>query len=176
MENIRKLGINDYENFRKVFMVFESEPFYEAWTEDDYKQEFLDLYENGKLFGIFIDGEMLGLITIKERFKKWDELDIDVEKSIYLSDVAVKREARKNGYATKLLDFIISEYGDDFDLYFRTNLEGSMSEGIARKKGFEVIKDKVQTVYFKRTRPDIPEVDQRKYLIRRRGKNEDTKC
>ena len=173
MENIRKLEKNEFELFKKIFMIFESEPFYEAWTDEDYKEEFLDLYENGKIFGIFVDDEILGLITIKEKYKKWDELDIDVEKSIYLSDVAVKKESRNKGYGTKLIEFIVSEYGDDFDIYLRTNLDNSMSEGIARKNGFEVIKDKVQTVYFKRTRTDIPEIDKRKYLIRKRVSKKD---
>lgn len=58
----------------------------------------------------------------------------------------------------------------------RTNLENSMSEGIAIKNDFEVIKDKIQTVSFKRTRTDIPDTDKRKYLIRKRGNCKDIKC
>lgn len=34
-------------------MVFESEPFYEAWTENDYVHEFLDFIENGQMYGFF---------------------------------------------------------------------------------------------------------------------------
>lgn len=51
-----------------------------------------------------------------------------------------------------------------------------MSEGIAIKNDFEVIKDKIQTVSFKRTRTDIPETDKRKYLIRKRENCKDIKC
>ena len=51
----------------------------------------------------------------------------------------------------------------------RTNLDNSMSEGIAIKNNFELIENKIQTVTFKRTRTDIPETDKRKYLIRKRN-------
>lgn len=176
MEYIRKLDSNDFNNFKKVFMVFESEPFYEAWTEDDYVQEFLDFIENGQMYGIFLENDICGLITIKEKYLKWDELEIDVEKAIYLSDIAVCKNSRNNGYATKLMQYIVSEFGDNYDIYMRTNLENSMSEGIAIKNDFEVIKDKIQTVSFKRTRTDIPETDKRKYLIRKRGNCKDIKC
>lgn len=168
MEYIRRLNKNDFNSFKKAFMVFEAEPFYEAWTEEEYIQEFLDFIENGQMYGIFIEEDIYGLITIKEKYLKWDKLEIEVEKAIYLSDIAVCKNARKKGYATKLMQYIISEFGDDYDIYMRTNLENSMSEGIAQKNGFEVIKDKIQTVKFKRTRTDIPEVDKRKYLIRKR--------
>lgn len=169
MEYIIRLNESDFEDFKKVFMVFEDEPFYEAWTEEIYAQEFEDFLEHGKMYGIYLDGVICGLITIKERYLKWEKLEIDVEKAVYLSDIAVVKAARNHGYATLLMEYIVSEYGDDFDIYMRTNLENSMSEGIALKNGFEVIPGLVQTVVFKRTRPDIPETDQRKYLIRKRS-------
>ncbi len=168
MEDIRKLNSKDYEDFKKVFQMFEREPFYEAWEEEDYIQEFIDFIENGQMYGIYIKDEICGLITIKEKYKKWDELELDIEKSIYLSDIVVRRNSRNRGYATKLMKYIISKYGEQYDIYMRTNLENSMSEGIARKNGFEIINGKIQTVSFKRTRPDIPETDQRKYLIRKK--------
>ena len=168
MENIRELNENDYNDFKKVFMVFEAEPFYEAWSEEDYEEEFLDFVNNGKMYGIYIDNEICGLITIKKRYLKWDELDIDVEKSIYLSDIAVRKNSRNKGLGTKLMKYIICEYGNEFDIYMRTNLENSMSEGIAVKNGFAIIDNKIQTVSFKRTRDDIPNTDLRKYLIRKR--------
>ena len=144
MERIRELNKNDYNNFKEVFMVFEAEPFYEAWTEEDYQEEFLDFINNGKMYGIFI-----------------------IEKAVYLSDIAVCRNARNKGYGTKLMEYIINEFGRDFDIYMRTNLDGSMSEGIAVRNGFKVISGKIQEVSFKRTKKGIPEVDKRKYLIRK---------
>lgn len=174
MNYIRKLNINDYENFKKVFVIFESEPFYEAWTEEEYVQEFLDFINNGQMYGIFLGNDICGLITIKEKYLKWDELEIDVEKSIYLSDIAVRTNSRNRGYATKLMQYIISEFGQNYDIYMRTNLENSMSEGIALKNNFEIIENKIETVIFKRTRRDIPEADKRKYLIRKRDNYENT--
>lgn len=67
------------------------------------------------------------------------------------------------------MKFIIDEFGSNYDIYMRTNLENSMSEGLALKHGFKVIENKIETVTFKRTRSDIPETDQRKYLIRNRA-------
>lgn len=171
MEYIRKLEGNDFGNFKKVFQVFEAAPFYEAWTEEDYIQEFLDFIENGQMYGIFAQNDICGLITIKERYLKWEELEIDVERSIYLSDLAVCQNSRNKGYATTLMQYIISEFGDYYDIYMRTNFLNSMSEGIAIKNGFSIIEDKIQTVSFRRTRDDIPEVDMRKYLIRKRSEN-----
>lgn len=167
MEFIRELDSRDFNYFKDVFKVFEKEPFYEDWSDDDFLQEFLDFLQNGKIYGIFLEGNICGLITIKKNYLKWDELDIDVERAVYLSDIAVKKSARNRGYATKLMQYIIGLFGDNYDIYMRTNLENSMSEGIAVKNGFEIIEGKVQKVYFKRTRPDIPEEDERKYLIRK---------
>lgn len=169
MELIRKLNVEDFANFKAVFTVFESEPFFEAWTEEEYISEFLDFLNNGLMYGIFIGDTICGLITIKKKYLKWPELEIDVESSVYISDIAVQKNARNKGYATKLMKFIIDEFGSNYDIYMRTNLENSMSEGLALKHGFKVIENKIETVTFKRTRPDIPETDQRKYLIRNRA-------
>ncbi len=168
MEYIKKLGNQDFQDFKQVFQVFEAEPFYEAWSEEDYIEEYNDFMNNGEVFGIYMQDIICGLITIKAKYLKWDQLDIDVEKSVYLSDIAVRKNVRNHGLATKLMQYIIQKYGKDFDIYMRTNLENSMSEGIAVKNDFAIIKGKVQTVSFKRTRDDIPELDERKYLIRKR--------
>lgn len=78
MEYIRKLDENDFENFKKVFIVFETEPFYEAWTKEEYIEEFADFINNGQMYGIFLENDICDLITIKEKYLKWDELEIDV--------------------------------------------------------------------------------------------------
>lgn len=170
---IRKLNINDYENFKKVSGVWGKYPFFEEWTEEDYVEEFSDFIQNGEMYGIFLDDKIFGMITIKQKYLKWDELKgvIDVEKSIYLSDIAVCEGSRGMGLGTKLMDYIVSTYGDEFDIYMRTNLIDSMSEGIAIDYDFRIYLDKIQEVSFKRTREDIPETDLRKYLIRKRTNN-----
>ena len=169
---IRRLNINDYKKFKKISGVWGDFPFFELWTEGDYVEEFNDFIQNGEIYGIFSEDNILGLITIKQKYLKWDQLEgvIDVENSIYLSDIAVCEESRGMGLGTKLMDYIVSTYGDDFDIYMRTNLVDSMSEGIAIDYDFRIYLDKIQVVSFKRTRPDIPETDFRKYLIRKRTK------
>ena len=56
-------------------------------------------------------------------------------------------------------------------MYLRTNLYGSMSEGIAKSRGFEIMKNNneiiTEEVSFKRTNPDISETDMRKFLVKR---------
>ena len=73
MESIKKLNIKDYEDFKKVFSVFELEPFYEAWTEEEYQEEFIDFINNGQIYGIYLENNICGLITIKEKYLKWNE-------------------------------------------------------------------------------------------------------
>jgi len=167
---IRKLNINDFKKFKKIFGVWAKFPFYEAWTENDYIEEFNDFIDSGEIYGIFSEENIYGLITIKPKYLKWDELSevVDVDNSIYLSDLAVCEESRGNGLGTKLMDYIVSNYGDNYDIYMRTNLVDSMSEGIAIDYDFRIYLDKIQEVSFKRTRDDIPETDLRKYLIRKR--------
>ena len=58
-----------------------------------------------------------------------------------------------------------------FGWYLRTNLYELMSEGIAKSRGFEIMKNNngiiTEEVSFKRTNPDISETDMRKFLVKR---------
>jgi len=169
-------NMKDYEEFRKIFEIFKFYPFYEKWTEKGFEEEFEYLKKYGEIFGYYNNlGDVTGLISLvygasdkqPVRFKQ-------PEKVMYVSDLAVLENYRCKGMGTKLLKFAISytrllNYYNE--MYMRTNLEGSMSEGIFIKQGFEVMKENgkiiIQDVYFERTNNLIPEIDTRKFLLKR---------
>ena len=105
--------------------------------------------------------------------------DIDRDKTIYLSDVAIKKKYRGRGYAKDLVSFFMNffEKQDYYnEAYFRTNLNGSMSERIMIPYGFKPIVDEngnliTEDVSFDRTREDLDTVDKRKFLSKKRGES-----
>ncbi len=167
--------VNSYEDFRKVYELFQREPFYEAWTEEGFKEEFNFLKECGEIFGCYDGGEIVGLSNLLFEAQESQPVRfVDPTRVMYISDIAVLREFRGKGYAKALADFVIeytaqrSKYDE---MYLRTNLEGSMSEKIFLDRGFEVMYDNgqiiTQDVSFPRTRSDISEVDTRKFLSKK---------
>ena len=171
VQNLKK-----YEDFRKVFEIFRHYPFFEAWSEEAFKEEFEYLKDEGEIFGYYANtGEVVGLISLIYGAKKEHPVEFDdPDRVIYLSDIAVLDKYRGNGYAKRLADFVI-DYASIFnyyqDMYFRTNLEGSMSEGIFVPRGFEVMTNNgeiiTQDIYFERTKPELSTTDTRKFLSRK---------
>lgn len=174
-ENIKEL--KEYSDFLKVFKVFMDEPFYEAWTEEEMLEEFKS-YENnnGIIFGLYNEENIKGLITLV--YKSIESHPVKFANSqdiVYLSDVATLKETRKKGVGTKLtihaLDYLRSLNKFKY-IYTRTNVVGSYSIGIFKKQGFEVIRDEkgniiTQWISFPRVREDIPEQDERLFLIKK---------
>lgn len=169
-------NLKEYREFRKIFEIFKYYPFYEAWTEKEFKEEFEYLKEKGEIFGWYLDNdEIIGLISLIYGAKKNHPVSFDnPNKIMYLSDIAVLDKFRGQGVGGGLLDFAINytnllKYYEA--MYLRTNLYGSMSEGIAKSRGFEIIKNNneiiTEEVSFKRTNPDISETDMRKFLVKR---------
>lgn len=174
--NGRIKNIKEYEDFRKVFEMFRHYPFFEAWSEDAFREEYDYLKEDGEIFGYYLNtGEIAGLISIIYGAKNEHPVTFEEpDKVIYLSDVAVINEHRGNGYAKRLTDFIIDYatiYNYYKDMYLRTNLEGSMSEGIFVSRGFEIMKKDgqiiTQDIYFERTKEELSKTDTRKFLSRK---------
>lgn len=166
-------NMKNYDDFRKVFDIFKYYPFFEAWTEEEFREEFEYLKNMGEIFGYYLNtGEVVGLISMVYGAKDSHPVKFaNPEKVMYLSDVAIIDKYRGNGYAKQLADFSIDytkllNYFDE--MYLRTNLENSMSEGIFAQRGFEIMRKDGQIitedVSFARTNPDIPSVDTRKFL------------
>ncbi len=171
IQNVKK-----YEEFRKVFDIFKHYPFYEAWSEEEFQSEYDYLKTEGEIFGYYMNtGEIVGLVSLVYGAKSEHPLTFEnPNKVMYLSDIAVLDNYRGNGYGKRLADFAI-EYTKLFnyynEMYLRTNLENSMSEGIFVNRGFEVMKENgniiTQEVSFERTKADLPTLDTRKFLSKR---------
>ena len=120
--------------------------------------------------------KIVGLLNLVYGAQKNHPLEFDnPEKVMYISDIAVLEKFRGKGCGSEL-----AKYSIDFTkslnkyelMYLRTNLVGSMSEGIFKKQGFEIVNDKngnilTQEVQFERTKPDLPTSDIRKFLIKK---------
>ena len=166
--------VKNYDEFRSVYGVFMEEPFYEAWTEDEFKEEYNYLKDNGEVIGYYND-EICGLLNLIDGAKSDQPVSFpDNDKVLYISDIAMKRKYRGRGYAKSLVNFLMNylERQDYYEnVYLRTNLTGSMSEGLFIPKGFEVMKNNgkiiTQECSFKRTREDLPEIDIRKFLSKK---------
>ncbi len=169
-------NVKSYEDFRKVFEIFKHYPFFEAWNEEEFLEEYKYLKSNGEIFGSYTNlGDIAGLITMIEGAKESHPVTfVNPDKVMYISDVAVLEPYRGNGYAKQLVNFAI-EYTKLLnyyeEIYMRTNLENSMSEGIFVQNGFEVMKNNgiiiTEDISFPRTLPDLPETDTRKFLSRK---------
>ena len=162
----------DYEIFKSIYCEFASEPFWEKWTEELFKEVFDNYTQNGRCFVCQRSGAAKGLIAVTFGPKGDQPEELERDNIAWLSDIVVKREFRGQGIGTRLQNFMMDYLRESCKpdmVYLRTNLKGSMSEGLARKTGFEVIKDQsgepiTQDCFFERTRDNIPATDTRKFL------------
>lgn len=165
--NLRELNKKDYDIFELVFKEFEKYPFYEKWTKKEILEEFKYFLQNGKIFTC----DEKGIINILPNYIKSKNLPSIPKSNLYISDVVVLEQYRKQGIGNSLFDFVMDYAKTKYDyIYLRTNLEGSMIEPLAVKRGFEVINNEfnntfVEDVSFLRQSGEI-EKDKRKYLGR----------
>lgn len=168
--------LQKYEEFRRVFGIFKGAPFYEAWKEEEFLEEFEYLKTYGEIFGFYTNtGDVAGLVSLIYGAKDSHPVKfLEPKKVMYLSDIAVLPKYRGNGYAKELAKFAISytKWLEFYkEMYLRTNLEGSMSERIFMNYGFDVMKKDgiiiTEEVSFERTNPEISNTDVRKFLSKR---------
>ena len=172
---IKNLKISDgLQDFEKVYKVFKEYPFYELWTKEKIAEEFEYLLENGDIFGYYDNGNILGINTIIYGALKEHPLVFpNSERVLYVSDIAVINESRGKGIGSLLLrntvELALESNMYDY-IYLRTNLTGSMSEGLSKKQGFEVMKNNgniiTQDCYFERCNDEINPIDTRKFLVK----------
>ena len=135
---LKLLGEEDYRIFKLIYKEFEKKPFFELWTDTQILQTFRDILTTGQSFSY----DEKGLMNIQFNSKRSEELPYDRWGNfIYLSDLVVLESARQEGIGSGLLDYLIewANVEDYNTIYFRTNLEGSMSESLGTKRGFEVV-------------------------------------
>ena len=143
--------IESFEDFKNVYMVFSEKPYEEKYTEEDIREIYDDYLENGIINGAYLNGKCIGLIAILKGKRKGQPVEFDKEDDeiAYLSDIAVIDKYRKLGVGTRLvIDALLNSKREGKKImYMRTLEEGrSMSYGIARKVGFEVIPGVTQLV------------------------------
>ncbi len=143
-----------FDDFAKVFRVFESFPFYEKWTLEEIRAEYESFMNGGFIFGYFThEGCCVAILTMRNYEPGEHPVDFDEgAKVVYLSDVATLFEYRNRGIGTHLFEHAIRHMkalGYDY-IYLRTNEENSMSYGIAKKCGFTKMYDVIQEVERKR--------------------------
>ena len=144
-----------YEDFKKVFSVFESYPYFEKFPEQDLIEEYQSFQNGGYSFGYYTEeGECVAIITMNPY--KHDEHPVDYPKNLkvmYISNLATMFEYRNQGIATKLFKHTIQnmeEMGYDY-IYYRTKKENSMSYSIGKKFGFIELPNIIEYVDSKQT-------------------------
>ena len=168
--------VNNFKEFEEVFKVFMSEPFYEAWTKEEMEEEYDYIKSHGEILGYYTNFDIAGLLTLIDGAKDSHPVKFEnPEKVIYISDIATKEQYRGKGYAKDLVNYFMhfatkQDYYDE--AYLRTNLEGSMSEGLFIPYGFQNMLDEnnqiiTQTCDFARVKPELPETDIRKFLSKK---------
>ena len=145
-----------YEEFKKVFMVFESYPYFLDLTDQFIIDEYNYFHNGGYGYGYYTEeGQCVAFITMKP-FKSGDhpvEYPKDL-KVMYIAHLATISEYRNQGIATKLFKHAIQqmeEMGYDY-AYFRTLKENSMSYSIGIKFGFTEIPNIIE--YIERKKKD----------------------
>lgn len=145
-----------FEEFSTVFKVYEGYPFYESWSEEEVKAEYLSFeQEGGCIFGYYIDDKCVAILTLHPMVQGEHPVYFPEGKRVmYLSDVATLGKFRGMGIATQLFHHALHHtevLGYDY-IYLRTNYDEakSMSAGIAQKCGFKRIWDSCQEVEMRR--------------------------
>ena len=175
MGSIKNLKVyGSFDDFKNVFYEFRKKPYYEDWTEKDVKEEYDYLNNNGNIFVKEVDGKVVGLITLLQGIQSGHELILPTNNVGYISDIAVLEEYRRHGYGTELMKYALTRFenANNEYAYFRTLRNGSMSEPIGLKLGFETVyKDNgemlIQNCSFPRINNCVPETEERKFLIKK---------
>ena len=139
-----------YDEFKKVFSVFESYPYFEKFPEKDLIEEYQSFQNGGYSYGYYTEeGECVAIITMNPYNSEEHPVDYPKDlKVMYISNLATMFEYRNQGIATKLFKHTIQQLekmGYDY-IYFRTKKENSMSYNIGKKCGFTELPNIIQYV------------------------------
>lgn len=166
---IKAIHPSNIKDFITVFKVFREAPYYEDWTDDVITEEYNELYSNGHVFGYYLDGKCVGLITFRP-MKVTDYHPIyyeHPEKVAYFSDFAVLKAYQGQGIGTALMRHMLNVLTEEhYKIVYMKTLEvgKSMSYGIAVKHGFKLIKGVTSVDRMARTIEGISEEDIKIYL------------
>lgn len=145
--------ITNFQTFCNVYKIYSYPPYNEKWSEEEIKQEFLKIIQNGVLFGYFIGDKCIGILALRSRNQPL--VFQNGIKAIYLSDLAILYEYNKTQAASKLVEFAInySKENGYSKIYLRTLKDHSSIEfNVFKKAGFRKLQDVIQIVKKQRTR------------------------
>ena len=80
------------------------------------------------VYGYYLDDKLVGFIHVTKLYETMD-----------IVNVVVDREVRKQGIATKLLDYVIGLYDDIDNVMLEVNENNITAISLYKKNGFEVI-------------------------------------
>lgn len=140
--------LTDVEDFKKVYRVFSGPPYNEKYTDEELEEIFREYREKGYVYGVYGDDGCCGLIALERGAKADHPVNYKGENIMYLADVAVLDNYRRNGLGNQLMLYgVMQSRALGYDkLYMRTLERGSMSYSIASKIGFRQIPDAYQSV------------------------------
>jgi len=157
-----------YDDFAKLYKIFEEPPYNEKWSVEEIKKEYKQLTENGHICGYYINDSCVGVITFRKFiFGEHPVLYEHHQKVVYISDLVVLSTCRGQGIGSKLMRYALEvSKKEGFDIvYMRTLQKGlSMSYGLAVRLGFSPIRDVFQAVSQERTTTEREETDNRIFL------------
>lgn len=166
--------INNIDDFIDVISVFKSAPYYEILDKESCEEEYELYKQKGLALGYYINNKIAGLnCLVYESDPNHSICFSDNDKIAYYSGFAVKPQCRKLGIGN-LLICETDKYLQSLKLYdysyARILLEGSMSEGIFKKHGFEDAYVNnvriVDDVEYTRNNLEVPSSDKRKYMVK----------
>ena len=172
IKNLKIYG--SFEDFKNVFFEFRKKPYFEDWKDEDVRSEYNYLKENGEIFFKEVNNQIIGLVTLLKGIQEGHGLKIPTNNVGYISDIAVLEEFRRRGYGTELMQYAVNEFkknGNEY-AYFRTLKNGSLSEPIGLRLGFETVYKNngdilTQLCSFPRINNCVPEKEERKFLVKK---------
>ncbi len=132
---IRKARKRDFKEMAKIYVEGFSEPPYsEGWTISKAIKKLKIFSKYCDIWVSVIDKEIVGLFVVNP--SHWL-----IGESVFGEEMAIKKEFRGKGVATKLLKFVFEYYrGKGYKDYFAVVLEGSTSKEMHKSLGFEKCK------------------------------------
>lgn len=111
LERFNELGLIVNKNFSNVYKL-----------NDIIDSQYDDVY------GYYINSKLVGFIHISKLYETMD-----------IVNVVVDSEYRKQGIATKLIDYVINLYGDVENIMLEVNENNIGAISLYKKSGFEII-------------------------------------
>lgn len=151
------IKLEDIQEFKKVYRVFELPPYNEKYTDEELEEIFEEYKKTGEIYGAYTGKECIGLVVYKNGIEKSQPVSFDSkDKMSYLAEVAVLPEYRNTGLGTNLMLYAVldAKIRGYKNMYMRTIGAGSgksMSAGIAQKIGFNIIPNITQMTQKERT-------------------------